>query len=69
MKVAVVGLLRAANAINVWKIVTHPIVVWITRLIRKLQGKPSPTTKFEDLPSWWKEVPDGKLRGAENYYK
>ena len=70
MKVAVVGLLRAAGAEWLWSVVTNPLVQFVGGWVSWLKGKPAPgRTPFKDLPQWWQELPDGNLRGSQNYYK
>lgn len=67
MDVAVKGLLRAANAEYVWKIVTNPVVIWAQNTMRKLKGEPPRRTPWEDLPEWFKELPDSKLTQGKGY--
>ena len=69
MKVAVLGFLRATGKEGLWSFVTSPVVEWAMNIVNKLQGKPSTKVAFEDLPDWWKKLPDADLRGAENYTK
>lgn len=69
MKVAVAGFLRAAGNPGIWDIAINPVVLRITNFVNKLQGKPSTDVPYDSLPAWWKELPDGSLRGAENYDK
>ena len=73
MKVAVIGILRAAGAAAVWTMLTNPVIQWFMNLMNRLKGKPKAARNgaaaWEDLPDWWKEeVPDGRLRGAQGYY-
>lgn len=69
MKVAVAGILRATGQGQLWGVISNPVFIWFQSLARKLKGEPPVHTPFEDLPEWWKKLPDSNLRGAENYYK
>ena len=69
MKIAVAGFLRAAGQGQLWRVINSPFSQWLTNLVQRLQGKPSTRTPYEDLPEWWKELPDSKLRDTEGYYK
>jgi hypothetical protein len=69
MKVAVAGFFRTAGQSKIWDIATNPIVNWFTQMGKKIRGEPSTEIRYEDLPDWWKELPDSRLRGAENYDK
>ena len=69
MKVAVAGLLRAAGQPGLWDVLRNPFLNWFQTQMNKIQGKPSNRVEWEDLPEWWKELPDSKLRGSANYYK
>eukprot|EP00892_Ulva_mutabilis_P010452 jgi/Ulvmu1/777/UM010_0151.1 len=69
MKVAVVGFLRATGKAELWDFISNPIVQWGLNAVNKLQGKPSNTVPFDDLPDWWKKIPDADLRDGENYSK
>lgn len=66
--VAVVGLLRTANASMIWKLFTNPVISlfvnWRLRATGQATTTPPP---FDELPAWWRALPDGKLRGAEKY--
>ena len=65
MKVAVAGLFRAIGQEKVWDVLTLPVVAWIREQVKKLKGEPSDIVPWEDLPEWFKELPDSKLRGPE----
>ena len=67
MDVAVAGLLRAADAETIWKAISNPTFNWVQDVFRKLTGKPPRGTPWEDLPEWFKEIPDSKLKGYEGY--
>jgi hypothetical protein len=69
MKVAVPGFFRAAGQDQIWELATNPVVNWLNDLGKSLRGEPPSQIPYEDLPEWWKKLPDGRLRGAENYYK
>lgn len=73
MRVGVVGILRAAGGAAIWAILTNPVLQWISNLLGRLKGKPkasrSGAAPWEDLPAWWKDLPDGRLRDAEGYYE
>lgn len=69
MRVAVPGYLRAMGKLWLWDVITSPTGRWFDSILCKLQGKPPRYPAYEDLPDWWKALPDGHLQYDENYRK
>jgi hypothetical protein len=70
MNVAIAGLLRTADAERVWKVLNSPVGSVMQRIMNWFQGKQSPgDTPWEDLPEWFKALPDSNLRMGQNYSK
>ena len=68
MLVAVAGLMRTANAEYIWKALSNPVSSWLQWVVQAVTGKlPQGQTKWEDLPEWFKQLPDSKLMQGQNY--
>lgn len=72
MRVAGVGILRAAGFTAIWALFTNRVVQFVMNVVYRLRGAPKEArfgaTPWAELPQWWRDLPDGGLRGAQRYY-